>query len=266
MKQWDIIYEYCMDHPNCGEHGYYRVSPPKKPSPVRRFLKHSYGLNAQQILGLAFLALGLGGFLGPLIPTLRLEGAYALSQVLGTLETKQEEIAVLPASVPVVLEPLVTPDGAAIDPINEEFAIIVPKVGINAPVIANVDPVKPDEYKQALETGVAHASTSFLPNEDGTVYLFSHSTNYDWFVKDLNAVFYLLKNLEEGDMVVIMYQGKRYTYKITGKRVVSPRSNSYLYPFVGRRNLILQTCWPPGSVSQRLLIFADLVEENGKEV
>ncbi len=196
-----------------------------------------------------------------MIPTIRLESGYLLSQIQLTMNDERLTMNPLPKSVPVVFEPLTTPDGATIDPVNQEFALVVPKVGINAPVIANVDPVKPGEYKEALETGVAHASTSFFPDEDGTVYLFSHSTNYDWFVKDLNAVFYLLKNIETGDAVVLIYKGKRYTYKITGKKVVSPSNTTYLYPYVGRRNLILQTCWPPGSVAERLLIFADLVEE-----
>lgn len=255
MKQWGIIYEY----------GVYHVTPPAKKT-IRDRLNAFYALNARQALGFVLLALGLGGILGPLIPTIRLESGYALAQVFSKLETRNSKLSSLPKAVPVVLDPLVTPDGATIDPVNEEFALIVPKVGINAPVIANVDPAKPGQYKKALETGVAHASTSFFPDEDGTVYLFSHSTNYDWFVKDLNAIFYLLKNLDKGDAVVIIYKGKRYTYKITGKKVVSPSNTTYLYPYVGRRNLVLQTCWPPGSISERLLIFADLVEEESHNI
>lgn len=240
MKQWDIIYQYDR----------YYVTPPAKSNTWQRFA------------GFILLSVGLGGMLGPFVPALRLESVYALKQ----LATRASQPAPLPKAVPVVFEPLTTPDGASIDPVNLDFALIVPKIGINAPIVANVDPARPNEYKAALKTGVAHASTSFFPNEDGTVYLFSHSTNYDWFVDDLNAVFYLLKNLEKDDAVVIMYKGKRYTYKITGKKVVSPTNTTYLYPYVGHRNLILQTCWPPGSVSQRLLIFADLIEEQGKKV
>jgi len=236
MKQWDIIYQFDR----------YYVTPVPRRNMVRL------------VAGYALLAIGLGGILGPFMPALRLEAGYHL--------TPKTEPEVLPAAVPVVFEPLTTPDGVPITAINENFALIVPKIGINAPVASNVDPAKPDEYGQTLQASVAHASTSFFPDEDGTVYLFSHSTNYDWFVDDLNAVFYLLKNLNTGDTVVLMYNHKRYTYKITDKKVVSPTSTSYLYPHVGTRNLILQTCWPPGSTSQRLLIFADLLEENGKQI
>lgn len=250
MKQWDIIYEYDRYH--------VRPAPRKT---VRQRLAASYTLNLRELLGFTLLAIGLGGILGPMIPTMRLEAAYAVQQW-----NKPAESAQLPESTPLVLDPLVTPDGSSIAPVNEDFTLIVPKVGINAAVIPDVDPRQPNEYQEALKTGVAHASTSFYPDEDGTVYLFSHSTNYDWFVSDLNAVFYLLKNLEKDDTVVLIYKGKRYTYKITGKRVVSPTATSYLYPYVGHRNLILQTCWPPGSIAERLLIFADLIEEDGKQI
>lgn len=237
MKQWDVIYKYP---------GVYHVSP--RPTKSHFSLRH--------LAGFAFLAFGIGGMLGPMIPALRLEAGYYMTR-------KIESSKNLPSAVPVIFEPLLAPDGTEIIPVSNQFSVIIPKIGVNANVIPNVDPA---DYTGALQAGVAHASTSFFPDEDGTVYLFSHSTNYDWFVKDLNAVFYLVKNLENDDTVVLMYKGKRYTYKITDKRVVSPKSSSYLYPYAGRKNLILQTCWPPGSVSQRLLIFADLIEEQGQSI
>ena len=221
-------------------------------------------------LGFGLLALALGGITAPFIPSIRLETGYALNQ-LNNVTMQQFNNVVnpptpLPPAVPVLFNPLVTEDGASIDPINTDFSLIVPKVGINAPIIASVNPADPGKYLEALKKGVAHASTSFFPNEDGTVYLFSHSTNYDWFVKDLNAVFYLLKNLNENDLIVIFYQGKRYTYRLREKRIVKPTEISYLVPQSGKKTLILQTCWPPGSVSERLLLFADLIEEQSQTI
>jgi len=208
-------------------------------------------------LGIALLALGIGGAIGPLIPAMRMEGAYALAR---TKTAIAPTAAPLPASAPVLFNPLITPDGTEITPVNTSFSLVIPTIGVNAPVVANVDPTKPNDYGAALLQGVAHASTSFTPDEDGTVYLFSHSTNYDWFVKDLNAVFYLLKNLKADDLVVVMYQGTRYTYKIRETKVVSPQDISSLVPVVGQKSLILETCWPPGSVAQRLLVLADLID------
>ena len=212
-------------------------------------------------LGFGLVALALGGITGPLIPSIRLESSYYRGLLSQMVAVKVDPPKPLPPAVPVLFNPLVTEDGASIDPINTDFSLIVPKVGINAPVIPSVDPTNPGKYLEALKTGVAHASTSFFPDENGTVYLFSHSTNYDWFVKDINAVFYLLKNLNEHDLIVIFYQGKRYTYRLREKRIVKPSEISYLVPQSGKKTLILQTCWPPGSTTERLLLFADLIEE-----
>jgi sortase A len=191
----------------------------------------------------------------------RLEAGLLTQRVSESVRQWTNPEKPLPKAVPVVFNPLVTPDGGSIQPINTEFSLIVPKIGINAAVIPAVNPATPGEYLAALEKGIAHASTSYFPDEDGTVYLFSHSTNYDWFVDDLNAVFYLLKNLETGDLIVLFYKGERYTYRLKDKRVVAPTEVSYLVPQSGAKRLILQTCWPPGSTTERLLIFADLVEE-----
>ncbi len=218
-----------------------------------------------RLLGLGMVALALGGLTGPLTPRIRLEAKYAL------LRTKTTQKPATPAAA--LFSPLTTPDlpagrqaASSIDPVNKEFSLVIPKIGVNAAVIPSVNPTKPGEYLKALERGIAHSSLSYFPNEDGTVYLFSHSTNYDWFVDDVNAVFYLLKNLEENDAVVLFYQGTSYTYRISGKQVVKPSAVSYMSPQAGAKRLILQTCWPPGSTTERLLIFADLVTEQNEAI
>ncbi len=222
------------------------------------------------LVGIGLIALSIGGISGPFTPRVRLEAQYAWLQASSTVRgyvqnfvKNTQPVAEQTTEVkPALFSPLKTPDGASIDPVNKDFSLVVPKIGINAAVIPAVNPNKPGEYLKALEQGVAHSSLSYLPDEDGTVYLFSHSTNYDWFVKDMNAVFYLLKNLEEKDDIVIFYKGKAYTYRITGKKVVKPNDVSYMAPQAGTKRLILQTCWPPGSTTERLLIFADLMEES----
>ncbi len=213
-------------------------------------------------LGMLLIALSLGGITGPFIPTIRLESGYYVSQTKVALSAKNDPVKALPPSVPVIFNPLLTDNGSSINPVNKDFSLIIPKIGINAPIIPAINPADPKAYDEALLKGVAHASTSFFPNEDGTVYLFSHSTNYDWFVKDLNAVFYLLKNLNTGDTMVIFYKGRQYTYRLMDKRIVKPTEISYLVPQSGKKRLILQTCWPPGSTTERLLIFADLIDSS----
>jgi sortase A len=258
MNPWSVVFEKRITRLHTQKRHHARTLP--------RFLTAQYAIAPARLVGFLLLALGVGGIVGPLIPNIRMESGYVASQAQIILAQTFEPKPVLPKSAPVIFEPLVDANGAPITPVNENFAIVIPKIGVNAPVIANVDPAKPAKYADALNRGVAHAGTSFTPDQNGTVYLFSHSTNYDWFVKDLNAVFYLVKNLDRGDTIVLIYNRKRYMYKITDKEVVASKNTSYLYPAAGKRNLILQTCWPPGSTAQRLLIFADLIEEAGKQI
>lgn len=217
-------------------------------------------------IGSTLLAISLVGMGLPFVPKIRLETAFKAKQVAESVDQTLNPVVALPASAPVLFNPLLNAKGEAIVPVNTEFTIIIPKIGVNSAVVAGVDPLKSAEYTKALKEGVAHASTSYLPTQNGTVYLFSHSTNYDWFVRDLNAVFYHLKNLTEGDLIVLVYQGRTYTYRYTSQKVVSPKDTSYLVPESGKKKLILQTCWPPGSTTERLLIFADLIDERGIQI
>jgi len=220
-----------------------------------------------QFLGIALLSLGVGGIVGPLIPELRLEANYVADRAhIMVNNILTNHTPPLPQSAPVVFVPLKGPDGTIITPISQDFSIVIPKIGVNAPVIANVDPTSPKAYDEALLNGVAHASTSFFPDQNGTVYLFSHSTNYQWFVKDLNAVFYLVKNLDRGDTIVLIYKGIWYTYQISDKQIVAPSKTKYLIPYAGKKSLILETCWPPGSTTERLLIFAKLIETGTSQI
>jgi len=213
-----------------------------------------------RMIGIGFIALALGGVTPSFLPVAALESSYYINTVKQLVRQQKEAEKPLPAAVPVTFNPLVAPDGSDIVPLDSQFGIVIPKIGVNARVIPSVNPLKEDEYAEALEEGVAHASTSFFPDEEGVVYLFSHSTNYEWFTKDLNAIFYLLKNLEAGDLIVVSYKGGLYTYRLTEKRVVKPSEISYLQPIAGDRKLILQTCWPPGQTSERLLLIADLID------
>lgn len=212
-------------------------------------------------VGITLVLLALAGLTKAILPTAKAELSYRMRAYAAKQATSG-----VPASVPKIFNPLIAPNGSEITPVDTNFGIVVPSIGINSPVIPAVDPTNKKDYEEALQHGVAHAATSFFPNENGVVYLFSHSTNYDWFVKDLNAVFYLLKNLQPGDPIVLLYQGKRYTYTLREKQIVGPSEVGYMMPVYGKKMLVLQTCWPPGSVEKRLLLFADFVEEANLEI
>lgn len=147
-------------------------------------------------------------------------------------------------------------DLVMLQPINPEFSLVIPKIDINAEIFANVEPGNKELYEAALKKGIAHAAGSYLPGQGGTIYLFGHSTDYVWNISQFNAVFYLLKELEVGDQINLFYQGKRYLYQVSDKKMVPAADLSYLKPQKGQEELVLQTCWPPGTTWQRLLVIA----------
>lgn len=146
-------------------------------------------------------------------------------------------------------------------PVDPNFSIVVPKIGANAKVQANIDASDENIYLDALNRGVAHTLGTAFPGEGGHIFLFAHSTDYFWNVSTYNAVFYLLYKLEKNDEVNLFYKGQRYVYKVIGQEIVDPSQVQYLTRKTNREFLTLQTCWPPGTTLKRLLIFAVRVTE-----
>lgn len=153
---------------------------------------------------------------------------------------------------------LAGPKEQVLAPPDPSFSILIPKIGASAKVFPNVDISNQNSYLPILMQGVAHAAGSVFPGINGNIYLFAHSTDNFWDVGRYNAVFYLLKDLNKGDEVAIFYQNKRYNYIVTGSKIVGPSDVSYLVNSQNqnKQQLVLQTCWPPGTTLQRLLVFA----------
>ncbi len=143
-----------------------------------------------------------------------------------------------------------------INPVSTQFGIVIPKIGANAPIFPNVDAGKPEIYLPFLQKGVAHAAGTVFPGVKGNTYLFAHSTDSFWNVGSYNAVFYLLKELNNGDEIDVYLNGVRYIYRVVNKLVVNPSDVRFLTEQTPYEQLTLQTCWPPGTTFKRLVILA----------
>lgn len=143
-------------------------------------------------------------------------------------------------------------------PIDPLFDILIPKIGANAKVFPNIDPSNPDIFLPILQNGVAHAAGTFFPGQKGNIYLFAHSADNFWDVGRYNAVFYLLKDLQVADDIVVFSQNVRHNYAVTKLGIINPSEVSFITQAqTGKEQLILQTCWPPGTAWQRLMVFAE---------
>lgn len=144
----------------------------------------------------------------------------------------------------------------AIKPVDQNFDIIIPKIGANAKIIPNVDPYNPMTYQFALTRGVAQAKGTSTPDVIGNIFLFSHSSANLLEATRYNSVFYLLSKLNKNDEIYIYYKHVKYKYLVSDTKLADSKDVSYLNLKSDIRSLTLMTCWPAGTDFQRLLVFA----------
>lgn len=135
-----------------------------------------------------------------------------------------------------------------------DFSISIPKINLKSKIIPEVDPNQEDQYKEALKKGVAQAKGSYLPGQGGPVFLFAHSTDSIFDISEYDAMFFGVKDLKVGDEIDLSFEGQKYHYLVTGNKVVSPNNLTDIKN--SKSDLILSTCFPPGTDWQRLLVFA----------
>lgn len=149
----------------------------------------------------------------------------------------------------------------SIVPVNKEFSIVIEKIGINAPVVADVSITDSTAYNEALKHGVAHASVSQYPSEDaGNTYIFAHASVNFWELGKYATVFNLARKLDLGDRIYVFYKGREFVYEVVNKETL-PGWNTYpITRPVIEPVLTLQTCDPPGTTLNRLVITSKLIE------
>jgi LPXTG-site transpeptidase (sortase) family protein len=153
--------------------------------------------------------------------------------------------------------PLETPgDLPAFTTGDEKNRIKIDKIGVNAPIIWNVEN---DKILDSLKDGVVHYKTSSMPGSRGNVFLIGHSSNYSWIKSDYNTIFALLDKLVNGDRIEIFStDGRIYTYEVVDKKIVKPK-NVEILDSTQEEILSVMTCWPIGTSIDRLVIQAKLV-------
>jgi LPXTG-site transpeptidase (sortase) family protein len=159
------------------------------------------------------------------------------------------------------LPPLPTP--TVIDIGTTEYSITIPRIGAYASIVSDVSPFDQAAYSKVLKDSVvAQAKGSSNPG-GGTgksTFIFAHSTQQGLNLVRQNAVFYLLGELKNGDVVFINDSGKIHTYKVYMSKIVKASEIEYLkYSDPLKEVVIMQTCWPIGTDWKRLLVFAEKV-------
>jgi sortase A len=104
--------------------------------------------------------------------------------------------------------------------------------------------------EEELRKGPGVYDETPFPGIGGTTAIAGHRTTY-------LAPFRHIDALRKGDRIVVKMPYGRFTYAVTGWRVVLPSDVSVIDP-VPYTQLVLSACTPPFSASHRLVVFARL--------
>lgn len=135
------------------------------------------------------------------------------------------------------------------------FAISIPAIGVTDLAVTHpADPFSKDGILEPLKYGVGHLFG--FPGTGGKIMIYGHSSGYPWDLSQYTKIFRQINRLRTGDRVYVTYAGSLYTYEVTRKEAVAASDTTPFNDQGTGEELILYTCWPPDSISQRYLVHA----------
>jgi sortase A len=129
--------------------------------------------------------------------------------------------------------------------VNPPTRIVVPKINVDAPIVADVS-------WEALKMGVGHLPGSANPGERGNLYLAAHNDIF-------GEIFRYLDDLEPGDEYFIYSGEENFRYVVKEKRIIDPTDVEVMWPTT-EPVATLQTCYPYLVDTHRLVIIGELAE------
>jgi sortase A len=171
----------------------------------------------------------------------------------------REEFAALPRiqAQGTETDPFVPPEDFEPDHGEPVFRIEIPKIDVDEIVVEGVD-------RDALKRGPGHYPScrggfpaplclpeEYFPGEAGMVIVSGHRTTY-------GAPFWSLDKLREGDEILIEAKWGNFVYEVTDTSIVD--DSTLVHAPVGEAQILLTTCNPRFSASERLLVRGELLE------
>jgi len=146
--------------------------------------------------------------------------------------------------------------------VGNDPKLIIPKINVNVPVVYSVTTVEDSAIQTALEQGVVHYNlpgANSTPGQDGNGVVLGHSSNDVFDPGGYKFAFVLLDKLQNGDLFYMNYQGKRYVYKVSDKKIIKPTEWRTLQQTTDKPTMILVTCTPAGTAQSRLLVYGEQI-------
>ena len=121
----------------------------------------------------------------------------------------------------------------------------IPKIELNYVVVEGTD-------TESLKKGPGHYPwTSYPWEETGRVAIAGHRTTY-------GAPFWSLDELKPGDRIALATEFGIFNYRVTESRIILP-SQAFVLHQTEDPTLVLTTCNPRFSATERLIVFAERV-------
>lgn len=137
--------------------------------------------------------------------------------------------------------------------------VIIPKINVQIPVVYDEKSVDEAAVQTALERGIFHYPTTVLPGQQGNTAFFGHSSNNVFNKGKYKFAFVFLHTLVPGDTFHLTYNGQVFTYRMYDKKVVPPTEVSILDSIPGKTTAALITCDPPGTSTNRLVVWGEQI-------
>ncbi|MDP2637277.1 MAG: sortase [bacterium] len=175
-------------------------------------------------------------------------GIFSLALFALSAKTKADSTALLSAA-PVLAQ------GEPFYPVDK---IEIPSLGVAAPLLS-VDSTDPKDFKEPLTKGVT-LYPSANPGSQGSAIILGHSApswwpsiNYDWVFSEINT-------LEQGDEIIIDFQGKRHVFKTQGVIFLDKGEEIPSWALASKTpTILLVSCWPPGINNKRIVVQAEAI-------
>jgi sortase A len=119
-------------------------------------------------------------------------------------------------------------------------------IGLDTVVVQGTDTA-------SLRIGPGHFPSTPLPGQDGTVGIAGHRTTY-------GAPFRHVDSFERGDRIVLEMPYATFVYRVQKTEIVDPHDIGVVRD-VGYERLVLTSCHPLYSATQRLVVYARMVRE-----
>lgn len=145
---------------------------------------------------------------------------------------------------------------AVITTTDRRNRIRIPSLALDLP-LAVAPSLADQDILRTLQVGVVRYPNGVEPGQRGVLFVSGHSTGEPWKGR-YRFAFLRARRLEPGDVIYLDVNGSRYTYRVTGQRLVNPRSTPFLTSTADRPRLALISCWPLWTTQQRLVVDAEL--------